>query len=39
VFTVNSFYIILIAAVFTFGGVHSVLYFWRGRRQGLYSSH
>ena len=39
VFTVNAFYIILIAVVFTFGGVHSVLYFWRGRRQGLYSSH
>jgi hypothetical protein len=36
VFGVNAFYIILIAVVFTFGGVHSVLYFWRGRRQGLY---
>jgi len=36
VFTVNSLYILLIAVVFTFGGVHSVLYFWRGRRQGLY---
>ena len=39
VFTVNSLYILLIATVFTFGGVHSVLYFWRGRRQGLYSKH
>ena len=39
VFTVNSLYILLIATVFIFGGVHSVLYFWRGRRQGLYSKH
>lgn len=36
VFLVYMFYFLLIAVVFTFGGVHSVLYFWRGRRQGLY---
>jgi len=39
VFTINSLYILLIGTVFIFGGVHSVLYFWRGRRQGLYGKH
>ncbi len=36
IFSVNLFYIVLIAVVFTFGGVHSVLYFFRGRKLGLY---
>ncbi len=36
IFGVYSFYIVLIAIVFAFGGVHSVLYFYRGRKQGLY---
>ena len=36
VFMTYSFYIIMMAIVFTFGGVHSVMYFYRGRQQGMY---
>lgn len=29
-------YVMLISVVFTFGGVHSFLYFYRGRKEGMY---
>lgn len=29
-------YVLLISVVFTFGAVHSVLYFYRGRKEGMY---
>jgi hypothetical protein len=37
VFWVSLFYIVLIAGVFTFGGVHTILYVYRGMRDGSYS--
>lgn len=36
VFMTYLFYLTLIAVVFAFGGVHSVMYFYRGRKQGMY---
>jgi predicted CXXCH cytochrome family protein len=37
VFWVSLFYIVLIAGVFTFGGVHSILYIYRGVKDRSYS--
>ena len=36
VFATYSFYAVLIGVMFTLGGVHSVMYFYRGRKQGMY---
>jgi len=36
VFMTYAFYATLIAVMFTLGGVHSVMYFYRGRKQGMY---
>jgi hypothetical protein len=36
VFWVSLFYIVLIAGVFTFGGVHTILYVYRGLKDGSY---
>jgi hypothetical protein len=36
VFMTYLFYLSLITVVFTFGGIHSVMYFYRGRKQGMY---
>lgn len=36
VFMTYVFYFMLIAVVFAFGGLHSVMYFYRGRKQGMY---
>lgn len=36
VFVVALFYILLIVGVFTFGGVHTLLYIYRGLKDGLY---
>jgi hypothetical protein len=36
VFLTYAFYILLMTVVFTFGGVHTVMYFYRGRKEGRY---
>lgn len=36
VFLAYVFYVLLMATVFTFGGVHTVMYFYRGRKEGMY---
>ncbi|GAB4260588.1 MAG: hypothetical protein Kow00122_17670 [Thermoleophilia bacterium] len=36
VFLVAMFYLVLIIAVFSFGGVHTLLYIYRGLKDGLY---
>jgi hypothetical protein len=36
VFLTYAFYIILMTVVFTFGGVHTFMYFYRGRKEGMY---
>ena len=33
----SLFYIVLIAGVFVFGGVHTILYLYRGLKDGSYS--
>jgi hypothetical protein len=38
VFSVYLGYVLLIATVFTFGGVHTVMYIYRGRKEGMYRS-
>jgi hypothetical protein len=36
VFSIYSFYVVMIIVVFTFGGIHSVMYFYRGLKEGKY---
>jgi hypothetical protein len=36
VFLTYVFYIVLMTTVFTFGGIHTFMYFYRGRKEGMY---